>query len=72
MYVDSYQLPLSKLKKKEITYLEFLAEAGCISQFRKWCVGQSLIPDEDTAVLFFDMHGFEDSEVVKEFVEPIN
>lgn len=68
---ESYDKPLARLHAKEITYQQFLEEANCGQQFKKWCNEHCLKEDEGAAQLFFDYHGFEDSVLVKEFVEPV-
>lgn len=71
MYTDSYSELLKDLHDKVITHTEFLREAGAGRQYRDWCREHAMSPCEENAELFFDMHGFEESEVVKEFIEPV-
>ena len=71
MFVDSYSGLLSELHDGKINHMQFLEKANCFAHFEKWCKDRSEKTDEENATLFFDMHGFEDSEVVKEFVEPV-
>lgn len=68
---DSYDQPLARLHEGEITYQQFLSDVNCEQQFTKWCREHHLKADEGAAQLFFDYYGFEDSSLVKEFVEPI-
>lgn len=70
-YIDNYETPLAKLHNGEISHVEFLSEAGCKEQFENWCKSTYIDADENAAMLFFDQHGFEDSSVVKEVLEPI-
>ena len=70
-YIDNYDAPLARLHNGEINHLEFLKEANCTEQFRNWCRQGSLPEDEENAEIFFDMHGFEDSAIVKDILEPI-
>lgn len=71
MFVDSYGTILKELHDGTINHFGFLEKTNCLEQFKKWCEGHSVEPDEEKATLFFDMHGFEESEIVKEFVEPV-
>ena len=71
MFVDSYGTILQELHEGKINHLSFLEKANCAKQFQKWCKDHSVDPNEEYATLFFDMHGFEESETVKEFVEPV-
>lgn len=70
-YIDNYEAPLAKLHAEEINHVEFLSEVGCKDQFENWCKSTFIDADENAAELFFDQHGFEDSSVVKEVLEPI-
>lgn len=69
--MESYDGPLTKLHAKEITYLQFLIEAKCEEQFKKWCDEHYVDADEASAEFFFDQYGFEDTAVEKEFIEPL-
>lgn len=71
MYTDTYGKLISDLRNNVITHTEFLKEAGCQRQYLDWCREHCIKPDEKNAELFFDMHGFEETETVKEFVEPV-
>lgn len=67
---EIFEKPLEKLQAREITFLQFLEEVNCDKQFKKWCEEHYLIPDEGAAQLYFDYYGFEDTAIVKEFIEP--
>lgn len=70
MYIENYEPHLSDLHDGKISYQEFLRNAGCEPQFLKWCADHNVEPDGTQANLFFDMHGFEESVMTKEFIEP--
>lgn len=70
-YIDNYSELLERLHSNQITFIEFLKEAKCYSQFEDWCNSHRLVADEGAAQCYFDHSGFEDSNVIKEFVEPI-
>ena len=72
MFVDTFGKHISDLHDGAITHTEFLRNVNCYSQYKDWCEEHSLKPDEDNAELFFDMYGFEESEVTKEFIEPVS
>lgn len=72
MFTESYGNALKDLRDKVITHTEFLSEVGCDRQYRKWCEEHSIKPEEKNAELYFDMHGFGESEMVKEFIEPVS
>ena len=67
---ETYDKPLAELHAGNITYQEFLQQVGCEEQFKKWCEDHHVSEDEGAASLYFDYYGFEDSTVVKEFIEP--
>lgn len=71
MYTESYDIPLKDLNDKVITHTEFFKEVGCDRQYRNWCKEHAIKPCEENAQLFFDMLGFKESIVVKEFIEPV-
>lgn len=71
-YVENYAEPLKRLHSKEISFVEFLTEVKCDKQYQKWCENHSLRVDEGSAQCFFDQCGFEESNAVKEFVEPVS
>lgn len=68
---QTYSAPLARLHAGEITHLQFLTEANCGEDFKKWCDEHALEENEDNAQFYFDSLGFEDTEIVKEFVEPV-
>lgn len=69
MFSESYTPILEELHAGHIDHTEFLARANCLDQYYKWCKEHSLKPCAENAELYFDMHGFEETEVVKEFIE---
>lgn len=70
-YSDNYNPFLQDLRNGNITHSEFLQKTGNDDGYRKWCREHSMKPCEDNAELYFDMHGFKESEVEKEYVEPV-
>lgn len=68
---ETYDQPLADLHAGKITYQEFLRLANCDKQFKKWCADHHLTPDEGAAQCYFDYYGFEESSIVKEFIEPL-
>lgn len=71
MYTDNYELPLARLHANKISYQEFLKEAGCHDEYQKWCERHHLKPDEGSAQCYFDNFGFEESTIVKEYIQPV-
>lgn len=69
MFIENYEPHLSDLHDGKISHQEFLRNAECEQQFLKWCSDHNVEPDETQASLFFDMHGFEESVMTKEFIE---
>lgn len=69
MISESYTQALNDLHNNNIDHTEFLVRANCLDQYYKWCQEHRMKPCEANAQLYFDMHGFEESEVVKEYVE---
>lgn len=68
---ETYEKPLAQLHAGKINHQEFLRLAGCEDQYKKWCKDHHVVEDEGGASLFFDQHGFEDSAVVKEYIQPV-
>lgn len=68
--IDTYSVPLKDLYDKRINYTQFLERVGMTQQYKKWCKEHHLNPCDENAEIYFDMHGFAESEVVKEIIEP--
>ena len=71
MFSESYSTLLADLHSGRINHSEFLKDSGCEAQYKEWCRTHGLKPTEDNAELYFDMNGFEESEVTKQFIEPV-
>lgn len=71
MFSENYSNQLNLLHKGKISYSEFIKAVGNDIQYKEWCKVHAIKPCEDNAELYFDMHGFEESEIVKEFIEPV-
>lgn len=71
MYTESYGEQLAELKEGKSSHLDFLKNVKCFAQFEKWCKEHNVEADEENATLFFEMHGFAESEITKEFIEPV-
>lgn len=69
MHSDIISKALDDLHHDVITHTEFLKAVGADSEYRRWCRDRGEKPDEDNATFFFDMHGFEESQEVKEYIE---
>lgn len=68
MFIDNFEPHLTDLHDGKINHREFLANVDCDNQFKNWCADHGVEPDETNASLFFDMHGFEESTMQKEFI----
>ena len=68
---DTYDKPLAQLQAGEITHQQFLTDVGCEEQFKNWCKDHHVKEDEGAAALYYDYYGFEESSIVKEFIEPV-
>lgn len=71
MYIEYYGEHLTNLKEGKSTHLDFLKNIKCYAKFERWCMEHNVEADEENATFFFDMNGFAESEMTKEFVEPV-
>jgi len=72
MFIETYDQPLKNLHDKKISYIEFLKQVKCYAEYKKWCGCHHVQEDENSAQLYFDHYGFEESSMVKEFIEPVS
>lgn len=61
---------LQALDDKKITFLQFMNSSEFAGEFKRWCEEHSVVEDEASAELFFDMHGFDsvEDELILEMV----